>query len=301
MFFLRPGGALPDVRHEPTTRRRSPPGSRCRRCARSAARAGWSRRVPPTVLPTWCSPSRRRPRAARAAEARRRLLAPAPARAGRCRRRGLAARAMAGSAAPAGGCRRRTGWPLVRAIVRLPVEGPAEVAELSEALNHLSDALATSEGRERAFLLSVSHELRTPLTAVRGYAEALSDGVVPSEDVSRTGATMLAESERLDRLVSDLLDLARLGRPGLQGRRGAHRPRPARGRGRRRVARPLRRGGRSPRARAPGPPARGPDRPGARAPDRRRARRERPARDARRGADRAGRARGGRWPRRRGA
>ncbi len=95
--------------------------------------------------------------------------------------------------------------------VRLPLEGPAEVADLSEALNLLSDALATSEGRERAFLLSISHELRTPLTAVRGYAEALADGVVPTEDVSRTGATVLAESERLDRLVSDLLDLARLG------------------------------------------------------------------------------------------
>ncbi len=95
--------------------------------------------------------------------------------------------------------------------VRLPVEGPAEVADLSAALNHLSDALASSEGRERAFLLSVSHELRTPLTAVRGYAEALADGVVPEEDVRRTGGTVLAESQRLDRLVSDLLDLARLG------------------------------------------------------------------------------------------
>ena len=49
------------------------------------------------------------------------------------------------------------------------------------------------------------------MTAVRGYAEALADGVVAPGDVSRTGATVLAESQRLDRLVSDLLDLARLG------------------------------------------------------------------------------------------
>ena len=94
--------------------------------------------------------------------------------------------------------------------VQLTPEGPYEVAELAGALNRLNGALATSEGREREFLLSVSHELRTPLTAVRGYAEALADGVVPPDEVGRTGAVMLAEAQRLDRLVADLLDLARL-------------------------------------------------------------------------------------------
>src|SRR5262249_23695471 len=94
--------------------------------------------------------------------------------------------------------------------VRLAPQGPYEVAELADALNRLNSALATSEGREREFLLSVSHELRTPLTAVRGYAEALADGVVPPDDVARTGAVMPGEAERLDRLVGDLLDLARL-------------------------------------------------------------------------------------------
>jgi two-component system sensor histidine kinase BaeS len=100
--------------------------------------------------------------------------------------------------------------------VRLTAEGPAEVAELAEAMNGLGTALAAAEAREREFLLSVSHELRTPLTAVRGYAEALADGLVPAEDVPRTGATVQAEAERLDRLVSDLLDLARLGSTDLR-------------------------------------------------------------------------------------
>lgn len=97
-----------------------------------------------------------------------------------------------------------------RRDVRLQPGGPAEVAGLSAALNTLAGALATSEGRQREFLLSVSHELRTPLTAVKGFAEALADGVVPPSDVPATGATMLAESARLERLVTDLLDLARL-------------------------------------------------------------------------------------------
>lgn len=95
--------------------------------------------------------------------------------------------------------------------VRVEPEGPAEVAEVADSLNVLASALATSEGRQRDFLLSVSHELRTPLTAVMGYAEALADGVVPPQDVRSTGATVLAEAGRLDRLVADLLDLARLG------------------------------------------------------------------------------------------
>ena len=95
--------------------------------------------------------------------------------------------------------------------VRLEPEGPSEVAEIALALNSLSDALNISERRQREFLLSVSHELRTPLTAVKGYAEALADDVIEPQDVAKTGATVAAEAQRLDRLVSDLLDLARLG------------------------------------------------------------------------------------------
>jgi signal transduction histidine kinase len=94
--------------------------------------------------------------------------------------------------------------------VHVRPEGPAEVADMADALNRLTAALAVSEGRQREFLLSVSHELRTPITSVRGYAEALADGLVAPGDIARTGAVMASETQRLDRLVSDLLDLARL-------------------------------------------------------------------------------------------
>ncbi|GIF69777.1 two-component sensor histidine kinase [Asanoa ishikariensis] len=94
--------------------------------------------------------------------------------------------------------------------VRVPVEPPQEVESLAHALNGLAEALSTSEGRQRDFLLSVSHELRTPLTTIRGYAEALSDGVIEGDGAARAGRTVLAEAERLDRLVTDLLALARL-------------------------------------------------------------------------------------------
>ncbi|MBM2621570.1 HAMP domain-containing protein [Actinoplanes sp. LDG1-06] len=94
--------------------------------------------------------------------------------------------------------------------VRISRSGPAEAAELADAVNQLASALQVSEGREREFLLSVSHELRTPLSTLRGYAEALADGVVGPDGAEKAGATMLAEAERLDRLISDLLVLSRL-------------------------------------------------------------------------------------------
>ena len=93
--------------------------------------------------------------------------------------------------------------------VRLPPNGPDEVAEVAAGLNGLAGALAVSEARQREFLLSVSHELRTPLTAVAGFAEALADGV--AADPAAAGRTIAVEAARLDRLVSDLLELARVG------------------------------------------------------------------------------------------
>ncbi|WP_285611014.1 sensor histidine kinase [Actinokineospora globicatena] len=98
-----------------------------------------------------------------------------------------------------------------RRDLRAPVQGPREVADVAEAVNSLSDALQRSEARQREFLLSVSHELRTPLTAVKGFAESLADGVVTGDQVTSAGRTIEQEADRLDRLVSDLLDLARLG------------------------------------------------------------------------------------------
>jgi signal transduction histidine kinase len=97
-----------------------------------------------------------------------------------------------------------------RRDVTVRPEGPAEVAEVGAAVNTLAANLGYSEGRQRAFLMSVSHELRTPLTAITGYAESLARGVVPAAEAGRVGQVMLDEAHRLDRLVADLLDLARL-------------------------------------------------------------------------------------------
>jgi len=87
---------------------------------------------------------------------------------------------------------------------------PTEIGDVADALATLDSALASSEGRQREFLLSISHELRTPLTALRGYGEAMTDGLIHEEQIRSVGATLVAETERLDRFVADLLELARL-------------------------------------------------------------------------------------------
>ena len=91
----------------------------------------------------------------------------------------------------------------------VPVEGAAELRTLARAFNDLAEQLARAREAERSFLLSVSHELKTPLTAIRGWAEALHEGAVDAQDA---GTTVAAEAARLERLVGDLLDLARMNR-----------------------------------------------------------------------------------------
>jgi two-component system sensor histidine kinase BaeS len=91
----------------------------------------------------------------------------------------------------------------------VPIEGAAEIATLAGAFNELAAQLRQAQEAERNFLLSVSHELKTPLTAIRGYAEAVEDGAVEPREAA---ATVASEARRLERLVHDLLDLARMNR-----------------------------------------------------------------------------------------
>lgn len=83
-----------------------------------------------------------------------------------------------------------------------------ELASLTSSINSMAAALSRSRGLERHFLLSVSHDLRTPLTSIRGFAEAIADGT--ATDPVRAATVISAESRRLERLVKDLLELARL-------------------------------------------------------------------------------------------
>lgn len=121
--------------------------------------------------------------------------------------------------------------PLDRGEVALPVRVPesdtephTEVGQLGLAVNrmldHIAAALSTrqaSETRVRQFVADASHELRTPLTAIRGYTELAQRvrGTDGDETVGQALSRVHSETERMTRLVEDLLLLARLdsGRP----------------------------------------------------------------------------------------
>ena len=95
-----------------------------------------------------------------------------------------------------------------RVPVAHPGAGADELDRLAEAINAMAASLQRARQAEQDFLLSVSHDLRTPLTSIGGWAEALADGAAP--EPAAAGETIRTAATRLDRLVNDLLDLARL-------------------------------------------------------------------------------------------
>jgi signal transduction histidine kinase len=89
--------------------------------------------------------------------------------------------------------------------------GSDEIAHLSARFADMTAKLAESEQLSRNFLMSVSHELRTPLTAIRGHVSALSEGVIEDPTMREASLSVIGEEAlRLERLVGDVLDLAKL-------------------------------------------------------------------------------------------
>jgi two-component system, OmpR family, sensor kinase len=91
------------------------------------------------------------------------------------------------------------------------VPGGGEIEDLAERFRQMASRLSEAEEQERNFLMSVSHELRTPLTAIRGHVEALREGLADDPGARTMSLDVIAaEGARLERLVGDVLDLAKL-------------------------------------------------------------------------------------------
>ena len=92
-----------------------------------------------------------------------------------------------------------------------PVEGPSEVRDLAQNFNAIAERARTSQQSQRDFLANVSHELKTPLTSIRGFAQAIVDGAAGDHASIRKSASIIhEEAERMQRMVGELLDLARI-------------------------------------------------------------------------------------------
>ncbi len=89
--------------------------------------------------------------------------------------------------------------------------GSDEISHLTARFSDMAAKLSESEQLSRNFLMSVSHELRTPLTAIRGHVAALREGVIDDAAMQRASLDVIGEEAmRLERLVGDVLDLAKL-------------------------------------------------------------------------------------------
>ncbi|REH37239.1 signal transduction histidine kinase [Kutzneria buriramensis] len=92
--------------------------------------------------------------------------------------------------------------------VRVRATARDEVGELAAAFNQMAADLGAADQQRRDLIANVSHELRTPITALRAVLENIVDGVTPADP--STMSTALAQTQRLGRLVEELLDLSRL-------------------------------------------------------------------------------------------
>ncbi|MGD6993233.1 sensor histidine kinase [Sutcliffiella horikoshii] len=90
---------------------------------------------------------------------------------------------------------------------RLSITGEDEMASLGRSINTMTSNLDEVDRNRREFLGNVSHELRTPISYLKGYSEALDEGIISIEKFAKT---VKKETDRMDRLVHDLLDLAQL-------------------------------------------------------------------------------------------
>ncbi|HSD83276.1 MAG TPA: HAMP domain-containing sensor histidine kinase, partial [Anaerolineae bacterium] len=93
----------------------------------------------------------------------------------------------------------------------VPVEGPSEFKEVAVNFNQMSQEVRDTQQSQRDFLANVTHELKTPLTSIQGFAQAIQDGAASEPEAIRKSAAIIHdEATRMNRLVMELLELARI-------------------------------------------------------------------------------------------
>lgn len=94
---------------------------------------------------------------------------------------------------------------------QIAIEREDEIGQLTKAFNHMNLSLEKQEERKKEFTSNIVHELRTPLTYIGGYTEALKQKIYTSPEEAKNYLTTIEkETERLNKLINDLIDLNHL-------------------------------------------------------------------------------------------
>ncbi len=85
-----------------------------------------------------------------------------------------------------------------------------EIGELAESFNKMAEDLKLQDGLRNTFIANVSHELRTPLASVQGFVQGMLDRAIEEEDRDKYLQIVLGETKRMNTLITDLLNLAKI-------------------------------------------------------------------------------------------
>jgi len=98
---------------------------------------------------------------------------------------------------------------------RIAIDTNDEIGYLANTLNYMATELDTFEEEQRKFISNISHDFRSPLTSIKGYIEAMIDGTIPVEMQGKYLNIILFETERLNKLTQNILDLNQFGNRGI--------------------------------------------------------------------------------------
>ncbi|MDP4118051.1 MAG: HAMP domain-containing sensor histidine kinase [Bacillota bacterium] len=93
---------------------------------------------------------------------------------------------------------------------RVNIDSKNEIGELARNFNEMTAALESADKMKNSFISDVSHELRTPMTIIIGFLQGILDGTIENSEREKYIGICLEESRRLSRMVSQLLDVARM-------------------------------------------------------------------------------------------
>lgn len=98
---------------------------------------------------------------------------------------------------------------------KIAVDSNDEIGYLADTLNYMASTLGTMEQEQRKFISNVSHDFRSPLTSIKGYIEAMIDGTIPVEMQEKYLNIILFETDRLNKLTQNILELNQFGYSGI--------------------------------------------------------------------------------------